>query len=141
MVIGSVFLSIVYADRLILDEVFHPYKLIPFIRLFHWVYFDVLGTVVFVAITFTYLIAEGRQGSKVALGLLSEGFILMRFGMEDYLYYGLFHEAVPSKLPWLSYNPVLAAATVVVSNLGLELSVGLSIGAIFLIWSLIWRSS
>jgi len=140
LVIASVFLSIVYADRLILDEVFHPYNLIPFIRFFHWVFFDVLGTVAFLAITLTYLIAEGRRGWKVALALMAEGLILIRFGMEDFLYYTLFQEAIPSKLPWLNYNPALLVTTVIVSSLGLELSVVLSMGMISLVWSLVWRN-
>jgi len=138
--VGSVFISIVYADRLIMDEVFHPYNLIPFVRFFHWVFFDILGTVAFLAIALTYAIASGRRGWKVTAALFAEGIILMRLGTEDYLYYTLFQETIPSKLPWLSYNPVLTATTLVVSRLGLELSVGISLGTIFLLWSLIWRS-
>lgn len=140
LIIAVVFLAIVYADRLILDEVFQPYNLIPYIRFFHWVFFDVLATITFVGLAAVYVLARGRSAWKVGLGVIAEGVILMRMGMEDLMYYTLFREIVPSKLPWLSYNPLLISTTVIVSGAGLQLAAVISLAVIVLIWTLLWRS-
>jgi len=139
IIILSVFLAIVYADRLILDDVFKQYDLIRYVRLFHWVFFDILSTITYASLGAIYAIGKGKDGWKVGLAIFIEGIILIRLGMEDYCYYLLFKEAVPSKLPWLNYNPVLVTTTFAVSKAGLELSILISLGIIAIIWAILWK--
>ncbi|MBS7658707.1 MAG: hypothetical protein QW476_01030 [Candidatus Bathyarchaeia archaeon] len=139
--IFSIFLAIVYADRWIIEELFKPYNLLHYTRLFHWVFFDVLSNVIYACLGLSYVITKGLRGWKVGAAIFLEGIILIRLGMEDLLYYVLFKEVVPSKLPWLNYNPVLVASTFAVSKAGLTLSVLTSILITVTIWLiLIYRS-
>ncbi|MEM2897630.1 MAG: hypothetical protein QXG01_08740 [Candidatus Bathyarchaeia archaeon] len=139
VVIISVFLAIVYADRLILEGVFKEYDLIKYVRLFHWVFFDVLSTITYASLGIIYVVAKGKESWKIGLAIFIEGVALIRLGMEDYLYYLLFREVVPSKLPWLNYNPVFIATTLIVSKAGLELSIIISLSLLALIWAVLWR--
>jgi hypothetical protein len=137
MLIFSIFLAIVYADRWIIEELFKPYDLLHYIRLFHWVFFDVLSNVIYACLGLSYVIAKGLKSWKIGAAIFFEGVILIRLGMEDLFYYMLFKEVVPSKLPWLNYNPVLIASTFAVSKAGLTLSILISILIIATIWILL----
>ena len=139
-VIFSVFLAIVYADRCIIEDMFKPYAMLNVVRSFHWVFFDVLSTVAFASIGLTYVIARGTKSWKIGAAIFLEGIILVRLGTEDLLYYVLFQDPVPSKLPWLNYNPILIATTVTVSNLGLGLSIFLSSLIVASVWMMATRS-
>ncbi|MEM3506947.1 MAG: hypothetical protein QW589_05885 [Candidatus Bathyarchaeia archaeon] len=135
----SVFLAIVYADRLILDDVFKQYDLIKYVRLFHWVFFDILSTITYASLGIVYAIAKGKEGWKIGLAIFIEGIALIRLGMEDYCYYLLFKDVVPSKLPWLNYNPVFVTTTFAVTKAGLELSIIISLSIIAIIWVILWK--
>jgi hypothetical protein len=137
--IVSIFLAIVYADRLILDDVFKQYDLLKYVRLFHWVFFDVLSTITYASLGIVYAVARGKDGWKIGLAIFIEGIALVRLGMEDYCYYLLFKEAIPSKLPWLNYNPVFVATTFAVSKAGLELSIIISLSILAIIWAILWK--
>jgi hypothetical protein len=132
--IFSIFLAIVYADRWIIEELFKPHNLLHYTRLFHWVFFDVLSSVIYACLGLIYVVAKGFKDWKVGIAIFFEGVILIRLGMEDMLYYMLFKEAIPSKLPWLNYNPVLVASTFAVSKAGLTLSILISLLIIATIW-------
>ncbi len=137
ILIFSVFLAIVYTDRWIIEELFKPYSLLHYVRLFHWVFFDVLSNVIYACLGLSYVIAKGLRGWRIGAAIFLEGVILIRLGMEDLLYYMLFKEVVPSRLPWLNYNPVLVASTFAVSKAGLTLSILISILIIATIWMLL----
>jgi hypothetical protein len=135
--IFSIFLAIVYADRWIIEELFKPYNLLHYTRLFHWVFFDVLSNVIYACLGLVYIVAKGLKNWRIGATIFFEGFILIRLGMEDLFYYILFRDVVPSKLPWLNYNPVLVASTFAVSKAGLSLSILISILIILTVWMLL----
>lgn len=137
--IFSIFLAIVYADRWIIEELFKPYDLLHYTRLFHWVFFDILSNVVYACLGLIYIIAKGFKSWRIGIAIFLEGVILLRLGMEDAFYYMLFKEAVPSKLPWLNYNPILVASTFAVSKAGLTLSILISLLIIATIWIMMIR--
>lgn len=138
-VIFLVFMAIVYADRCIIEDMFKSYGLIKIVRFFHWVFFDVLSTVAYASLGLVYVVAKGIKSWKIGAAIFVEGVVLIRLGMEDALYYLVFREAVPSKLPWLNYNPFLLSTSYVVSSIGLGLSIFISTLVIATIWMLLMR--
>lgn len=136
----SIFVTIVYSDRLILEEILKPYNLLAKVRLFHWAFFDVMGSLVFAMMGLVYFLAGGRKSWPIGAAIFAEGLILLRLGMEDFLYYLMFAEAPPSQMPWLNWNPVFVATTYIVTRTGLELAVFLSLASIAGVWILVRRN-
>ena len=133
-IIASVFLSIVFADRVVVETVLKPANALPQIKIFHFAFFNVMSTVIFASLGAIYWIARGSW--KISLGIFLEGIIAINLGLEDYVYFILFREAVPSILPWLNWNPVFAGTTYVtnVTGPGLQLAVTISLILIGAIW-------
>ena len=133
-VITAVFLSIVFADRVVVETVLKPLNALPQIKIFHFVFFNVMSTVVFASLGAVYYLARGRW--KISLGIFLEGVIAINLGLEDYVYFMLFGEAVPILLPWLNWSPVFVGTTYVtnVTGAGLELAVTISLVLIGTIW-------
>jgi len=133
-IIALVFLSIVFADRVVVETVLKPANALPQIKIFHFAFFNVMSTVIFASLGAIYWIARGSW--KISLGIFLEGIIAINLGLEDYVYFILFRDAVPSVLPWLNWNPVFAGTTYVtnVTGLGLQLAVTISLVLIGAIW-------
>jgi len=133
-IIASVFLSIVFADRVVVETVLKPANAISQIKIFHFAFFNVMSTVIFASLGAIYWIARGSW--KISLGIFLEGIITINLGLEDYVYFILFKEAVPSVLPWLNWNPVFVGTTYVtnVTGAGLQLAVTIGLVLIGAIW-------
>jgi len=133
-VIASVFLSIVFADRVVVETVLKPANALSQIKIFHFAFFNVMSTVIFASLGAIYFLARGNW--KISLGIFLEGIIAVNLGLEDYVYFILFRDAVPSVLPWLDWNPVFAGTTYVmnVTGPGLQLAVTISLILIGTIW-------
>jgi len=133
-IIISVFLSIVFADRVVVETILKPANALSQIKIFHFVFFNLMSTVVFASLGAIYYLARGSW--KMSLGIFLEGIIAINLGLEDYVYFMLFREAVPSLLPWLNWNPVFVGTTYVtnVTGAGLQLAVTISLILIGTIW-------
>ena len=133
-IIASVFLSIVFADRVVVETVLKPANALSQIKIFHFAFFNVMSTVIFASLAAIYCLAQGNW--KISLGIFLEGTIAINLGLEDYVYFILFKDAVPSLLPWLNWNPVFAGTTYVtnVTGAGLQLAVTISLILIGTIW-------
>ena len=133
-IIASVFLSIVFADRVVVETVLKPANALSQIKIFHFAFFNVMSTVIFGSLAAIYCLARGNW--KISLGIFLEGIIAINLGLEDYVYFILFEDAVPSLLPWLNWNPVFAGTTYVtnVTGAGLQLAVTISLILIGTIW-------
>lgn len=133
-IIASVFLSIVFADRMVVEMVLKPANALSQIKIFHFAFFNVMSTVIFASLGAIHYLA--RANWKISLGIFLEGIIVINLGLEDYVYFVLFKEAVPSLLPWLNWNPVFVGTTFVtnVTGTGLQLAVMISLILIGAIW-------
>jgi len=133
-IIASVFSSIVFADRVVVEMVLKPANALSQIKIFHFAFFNVTSTVIFASLGAIYYLARGNW--KISLGIFLEGIIAINLGLEDYVYFILFREAVPSLLPWLNWNPVFVGTTYVtnVTGAGLQLAVTISLVLIGTIW-------
>jgi len=133
-IIASVFLSIVFADRVVVETVLKPANALSQIKIFHFAFFNVMSTVIFASLGAIYCLARGNW--KISLGIFLEGVIAINLGLEDYVYFMLFRDAVPSVLPWLNWNPVFVGTTYVmnVTGPGLQLGVTISLILIGTIW-------
>jgi len=133
-IIASVFLSIVFADRVVVEMVLKPANALSQIRIFHFAFFNVMSTVIFASLGAIYYLA--RANWRISLGIFLEGIIAINLGLEDYIYFIFFKEAVPSLLPWLNWNPVFLGTTYVtnVTGAGLQLAVAISLILIGTIW-------
>jgi len=133
-IITSVLLSIVFADRVVVEMVLKPVSALSQIKIFHFVFFNVMSTVIFASLGAIYFLARGNW--KVSLGIFLEGIIAINLGLEDYVYFILFRDAVPSLLPWLNWNPIFVGTTYVtnVTGAGLQLAVTISLILIGTIW-------
>jgi len=133
-IIASVFLSIVFADRVVVEMVLKPASALSQIKIFHFAVFNVMSTVIFASLGAIYFLARGNW--KISLGIFLEGIIAINLGLEDYVYFILFRDAVPSLLPWLNWNPVFVGTTYVanVTGAGLQLAVTISLILIGTIW-------
>lgn len=133
-IITSVFLSIVFADRVVVEMVLKPANALSQIKIFHFAFFNVTSTVIFASLGAIYYLARGNW--KISLGIFLEGIITINLGLEDYVYFILFREAVPSLLPWLNWNPVFVGTTYVtnITGAGLQLAVTISLILIGTIW-------
>ena len=133
-IIASVFLSIVFADRVVVETVLKPVNALSQIKIFHFAFFNVMSTVIFASLGAIHYLA--RANWKISLGIFLEGIITINLGLEDYVYFILFKEAVPSLLPWLNWNPVFVGTTFVtnVTGTGLQLAVTISLILIGAIW-------
>jgi len=133
-VIASVFLSIVFADRVVVETVLKPVNALSQIKIFHFAIFNLMSTVIFASLGAIYCLARGNW--KISLGIFLEGIIAINLGLEDYVYFILFKDAVPSLLPWLNWNPVFVGTTYVtnVTGAGLQMAVTISLILIGAIW-------
>jgi len=133
-IIASVFLAIVFADRVVVETVLKPANALSQIKIFHFAFFNVMSTVIFASLGAIYCLARGNW--KISLGIFLEGIIAINFGLEDYVYFLLFQDAVPSILPWLNWNPVFVGTTYVtnVTGAGLQLAVTISLVLIGALW-------
>jgi hypothetical protein len=133
-IIASVFLAIVFADRVVVEIILKPANALSQIRIFHFVFFNVMSTVIFASLGAIYCLARGNW--KISLGIFLEGIIAINLGLEDYVYFILFKDAVPTVLPWLNWNPVFVGTTYVtnVTGAGLQLAVTISLILIGVLW-------
>ena len=133
-IIASVFLAIVFVDRVVVETVLKPANALSQIKIFHFAFFNVMSTVIFASLGAIYCLARGNW--KISLGIFLEGIIAINFGLEDYVYFLLFQDAVPSILPWLNWNPAFVGTTYVtnVTGAGLQLAVTISLVLIGALW-------
>jgi len=116
------------------ETVLKPANALSQIKIFHFAFFNVMSTVIFASLGAIYCLARGNW--KISLGIFLEGVIAINLGLEDYVYFMLFRDAVPSVLPWLNWNPVFVGTTYVmnVTGPGLQLAVTISLILIGTIW-------
>ncbi len=148
-VVVALFLSWVYVDRVVVESAFRPISAWDSIHIYHYA-MGIGFTVMFVSLGLVFLITTGMKLASIAVSATGIG--LMKLGPADLLYYWLFRQSVPQQLEWLDDNQAIVEVQVAadrvqragielspyVTDVGLGVSVILTIGLISLVWLLLF---